>query len=143
MTAPRNQAKLALSEDGMSDEAIEAKMYYDRAWFRRRVPRLVPPPSLHYPRVRQVYEVCSLAPATAAADEHEHERAKDGYVGAVNIGAVWATRTPTGSHYPHLDPRTVLGLRLTSGRQVEGQPLQQGVMEEGQQRTRGNLRGFR
>lgn len=63
MTA-RNQAKLALSEDGMSDEAIEAKMYYDRAWFRRRVPRLVPPPSLQYWRVRKVYEVCSLAPPT-------------------------------------------------------------------------------
>ena len=121
----------------MSDEAIEAKMYYDRAWFRRRVPRLVPPPSIHYPRVRKVYEVLSRATttATATADEQGYEGAKCGYV--------WVTPAPTGSHYPKLDPQTVLGLRLASGQKVEATPFQPGGMEEGQQRTRGDLRGFR
>ena len=36
---------------------IEARMYYDVAWFRERVPRVVLPPSLLYPRVRAVYQL--------------------------------------------------------------------------------------
>ena len=36
---------------------IEAKMYYDVAYFRARVPRVVLPPSKLYPRVRAVYQL--------------------------------------------------------------------------------------
>ena len=45
----------ALQADGLSDEEIESKMYYDIAYFLKRVPRLVPPPIQHYHRVRAVY----------------------------------------------------------------------------------------
>ena len=49
------EVKAALKADGYSDEEIEAKEYYDFAYFRRRVPRVVPPPSQHYHRVRAVF----------------------------------------------------------------------------------------
>lgn len=41
----------------MDDDEIESMMYYDFAYFRQRVPRRVPPPSVHYHLVRAVYEV--------------------------------------------------------------------------------------
>ena len=44
-----------LKLDGLSDKDIEHKMYYDFAYFRKRKPRLVPPPEQHYHRVRAVY----------------------------------------------------------------------------------------
>jgi hypothetical protein len=44
-----------LRKDGMSPEEIEAKMLYDHAYFRKRVPRKVPRPSELYWRVRAVY----------------------------------------------------------------------------------------
>ena len=47
----------ALTADGLSDAEIEAKLYYDFSYFRKRVPRLVPPPSQHYHRVRAVFAV--------------------------------------------------------------------------------------
>ena len=50
------RVKKALKEkDGLSDEEIEAKMYYDFKYFRQRVPRVVPPPRQLYTRVRAVY----------------------------------------------------------------------------------------
>jgi len=51
------QVKASLSASGMPDAEIEAKMYYNVAYFRARVPRVVPPPSKLYFRVRAVYEV--------------------------------------------------------------------------------------
>ena len=47
----------ALKADGLSEDDIEAKMYYDADYFRARVPRVVLPPSKLYPRVRAVFEV--------------------------------------------------------------------------------------
>jgi hypothetical protein len=44
-----------LKADGLTDKEIEAKLYYDFAYFRMRVPRIVPPPSQHYHRVRAVF----------------------------------------------------------------------------------------
>ena len=41
----------------MNDEGIEAKMYYDRKWFCKRVPRIVLPPRQIYYRVYAVYSV--------------------------------------------------------------------------------------
>ena len=57
-----NEAKLklvraALRADGLSDNDIDAKMYYDVAWFRARVERVVLPPSQLYWRVRAVFEI--------------------------------------------------------------------------------------
>ena len=49
--------KVALRGDGLSDDDIEAKMYYDVDYFRRRVPRIVLPPSALYGRVRAVFFV--------------------------------------------------------------------------------------
>ena len=46
------EIKVALRGDGLDDAAIEAKMYYDVAYFRERVPRIVLPPSQLYRRVR-------------------------------------------------------------------------------------------
>ena len=40
---------VALKGDGLSDAQIEAKEYYDFAYFRKRVPRLVPPPRATLP----------------------------------------------------------------------------------------------
>ena len=51
------EVKAALRADGFDDEAIEAKMYYNRAWFRERVERVVLPPSQLYWRVRAVFEI--------------------------------------------------------------------------------------
>ena len=45
----------ALKADGLTDAQIEAKQYYDFDYFRRRVPRLVPPPEQHFHRVRAVF----------------------------------------------------------------------------------------
>ena len=53
-------AKAALRGDGLSDEEIESKLYFDLAWFRKRVPRVVPPPSVLYWRVRAVFALCAL-----------------------------------------------------------------------------------
>ena len=44
-----------LAKDGLTEAEIEAKMYYNFAYFRKRVPRLVPPPEEHYRRVRAVF----------------------------------------------------------------------------------------
>jgi hypothetical protein len=46
-----------LKAEGKTDEDIEAMMYYNFAYFRERVPRVVPPPSILYKRVRKVYEL--------------------------------------------------------------------------------------
>ena len=46
-----------LRADGLSDDEINAKMYYDVAWFRARVERIALPPSQLYWRVRAVYEL--------------------------------------------------------------------------------------
>lgn len=50
-------AKKALRAEGLSDDEIDARMYYDVAWFRERVERIVLPPSQLYWRVRAVYEL--------------------------------------------------------------------------------------
>ena len=52
-----DELKGHLRSDGLSDEEIEAKEYYDIKYFRDRVPRIVPPPSTQYHRVRAVFEV--------------------------------------------------------------------------------------
>ena len=49
--------RAVLREDGLSDDDIDAKLYYDVAWFRTRVERIVLPPSALYWRVRAVYEL--------------------------------------------------------------------------------------
>jgi hypothetical protein len=49
------EVKSSLRKIGLSEDEIEAKEYYDFDYFRQRVPRAVPPPSIHYPRVRAVY----------------------------------------------------------------------------------------
>ena len=36
---------------------FERKMYFEPEYFRKRVPRAVPPPSMHYWRVRAVFEL--------------------------------------------------------------------------------------
>ena len=51
------EVKAVLRQKGKSDEEIEAMMFYNFAYFRERVPRVVPPPSVHYPRVRAVFEL--------------------------------------------------------------------------------------
>ena len=51
------RVKTALRSDGLDDEQIEAKMYFDVAYFRVRVPRVVLPPSKLYTRVRAVFEL--------------------------------------------------------------------------------------
>ena len=43
-----------LRQDGLTEDEIEAKMYFDFTYFTKRVPRCVPPPSSHYWRVRGV-----------------------------------------------------------------------------------------
>ena len=45
----------ALKDDGLTDKEIQAKEYFHFDYFRKRVPRLVPPPSQHYHRVRAVF----------------------------------------------------------------------------------------
>ena len=45
----------ALKADGLTDEEIKAKEYFEFDYFRKRVPRLVPPPSQHYHRLRAVF----------------------------------------------------------------------------------------
>ena len=47
----------ALKDDGLTDEHIANKMYFDVDYFRQRVPRFVPPTKLHYRRVCAVYAV--------------------------------------------------------------------------------------
>ncbi|KAJ1626295.1 hypothetical protein T492DRAFT_878692 [Pavlovales sp. CCMP2436] len=51
------RVKASLRASGMADEEIEAKLYHDVSYFRARVPRVVPPPSTLYWRVRAVYAV--------------------------------------------------------------------------------------
>lgn len=46
-----------LKADGLSEDDIDSKLYYDADYFRARVPRVVLPPSKLYPRVRAVFEV--------------------------------------------------------------------------------------
>ena len=43
---------------GMTDGQIKSKMFYDFAFFRKRVPRTVPPPTIQYPRLRYVFSLC-------------------------------------------------------------------------------------
>ena len=50
------KVKAALTSNGLTEADIEAKMYYSFDYFRKRVPRLILPPSKHYSRVRAVYE---------------------------------------------------------------------------------------
>ena len=49
--------KGVLRKANMSEEEIEAKMYYNIDYFRERVPRVILPPSQLYRRVRAVYEL--------------------------------------------------------------------------------------
>ncbi|KAJ1633187.1 hypothetical protein T492DRAFT_904426 [Pavlovales sp. CCMP2436] len=51
------RVKASLRAYGMADERIEAKMYHDVSYFHARKPRVVPPPSKLYWRVRAVYAV--------------------------------------------------------------------------------------
>jgi hypothetical protein len=51
------KVKASLRTSGLTEEEVEAKMYYDISFFRKRVPRIVLPPSNHYPRVRAVFEL--------------------------------------------------------------------------------------
>lgn len=51
------RVKVALRKDGMREDEIDAKMYYDVAFFRARVRRAILPPSSLYWRVRAVYEL--------------------------------------------------------------------------------------
>ena len=50
-----------LAKDDLIEAEIEAKMYCNFAYFRKRVPRLVPPPEEHYRRVRAVFALYGLA----------------------------------------------------------------------------------
>ena len=54
----------ALKRDGLTDKDIESKMFYDFAYFRRRMPRVVPPPSVHHHRVRAVYALYTAPSST-------------------------------------------------------------------------------
>jgi hypothetical protein len=51
------KVKASLRLNGLTDREISDKLYYDVAFFRRRVPRVVLPPSALYWRVRAVYVV--------------------------------------------------------------------------------------
>ena len=53
-------AQEALAEEGLSNEEIESKLYFNSAWFQKRVPRIIPPPSVLYPRVCAVFALCAL-----------------------------------------------------------------------------------
>ena len=55
--AKLEDARRVLRQKGKSDTDIEAMMYYSFSYFRERVPRIVPPPSVHYHRVRAVFEL--------------------------------------------------------------------------------------
>ena len=52
-----HDVKQALRAKGLSEADIEAKLYYDFDYFRERVERCVAPPSIHYWRVRRVFEI--------------------------------------------------------------------------------------
>ena len=52
-----DSVKASLIADGSMEDEIEASMYYKFPWWRERVPRTVPPPSVLYRRVRSVFEV--------------------------------------------------------------------------------------
>ena len=52
-----NRVQDVLRAQGLSEEAMESKMYYDVKFFRDRVPRVVLPPPQLYPRVRAVFEL--------------------------------------------------------------------------------------
>ena len=51
------EVKDTLRLNGSDNDDIAARMYYDFDYFRQRVPRRVPPPSIHYWRVRRVFEL--------------------------------------------------------------------------------------
>ena len=51
------EVKDALRNKGLDDADIESKMFYKFDYFRERVPRRVPPPSVQYWRVRRVFEI--------------------------------------------------------------------------------------
>lgn len=51
------EVKDVLRKNGFTEDDIDARMYYDFDYFRQRVPRRVPPPSVHYWRVRRVFEL--------------------------------------------------------------------------------------
>jgi hypothetical protein len=50
------KVKASLRESGLTEDDIAAKQYFNVAFFRERVPRVVLPPSALYWRVRAVYE---------------------------------------------------------------------------------------
>jgi hypothetical protein len=52
-----NKVKDALRKDGVTDDEIDTKMFYNVDWFRQRVPRLISPPSVLYWRVRIVFAI--------------------------------------------------------------------------------------
>ena len=64
MFEPKAYAALKdkLRLDGLTDKEIETKEYYEFAYFRKRVPRYVPPPEQHYHRVRAVYALYGSQP---------------------------------------------------------------------------------
>eukprot|EP00966_Prymnesium_polylepis_P135992 3142562-Prymnesium_polylepis.1 len=51
------EVKDVLRAKGLSEDEIASKLYFQFDYFRSRIPRRVPPPSVHYWRVRRVYEV--------------------------------------------------------------------------------------
>ena len=66
----------ALKADGLTDAEIEARGYCDFAYFRRRVPRLAPPPSQHYKRVRAVYALYGLQVDTKSGSPLFNKKAR-------------------------------------------------------------------
>ena len=46
------QVKETLRAHGLTQKEIESKYYFDIDFFRQRVPRTAPPPSIQYKRVR-------------------------------------------------------------------------------------------
>ena len=51
------EVKDMLRSKGLSEDEIAAKLYFQFDYFRNRIPRRVPPPSVHYWRVRRIYEI--------------------------------------------------------------------------------------
>ena len=51
------EVKDTLRANGFDDDDVDARMYYDFDFFRQRIARRVPPPSIHYWRVRRVFEL--------------------------------------------------------------------------------------
>mmetsp|Transcript_630 Transcript_630/g.1007 ORF Transcript_630/g.1007 Transcript_630/m.1007 type:complete len:331 (-) Transcript_630:328-1320(-) len=51
-----NEVRQTLREHGFSDKDIDLKLFYEPDFFRECVPRVAPPPSVMYWRVRKVFE---------------------------------------------------------------------------------------